>query len=68
MLGFLGCKCTQLAHVELLVNQPQPLVLLLKAALSPVPAQPPVVVRIALTQLRIAPALGSEGQGCGLLV
>jgi len=45
MVGFLGCKCTLPAHVELLIQQyPQ---VLLRAALEPLSAQPVLVFGIA---------------------
>ncbi|KAK4822002.1 hypothetical protein QYF61_006616 [Mycteria americana] len=45
-VGFLGCKHTLLAHVELLINQ-HPQMLLLRAALNPPFAQPVFVLGIA---------------------
>ena len=50
-VGFLGCKCTLQAHVELLVNQYPP-VLLLRAALEPLSAQPVLVFGIAPTHVQ----------------
>ncbi|PKU44166.1 hypothetical protein llap_5535 [Limosa lapponica baueri] len=49
--GFLGCKHTLLAHVELLVNQ-HTQVFLLGAALNPFSAQPVFVLEIALIQVQ----------------
>ena len=46
MIGFLGCECTLPGHVELLANQ-HPQVLLLRAALNPLIAQPVSVFGIA---------------------
>ncbi|GAB0176690.1 epithelial membrane protein 1 [Grus japonensis] len=50
-VGFLGCKCTLSAHVELLINQhlpsPSP-----QAALNPFSTQPIVVLGIALTHVQ----------------
>ena len=51
MIGFLGCKHTLLAHVELLVNQ-HPQVLLLRAALNPFSTQPVFVLGIVLNQVQ----------------
>ncbi|PKU48586.1 hypothetical protein llap_1122 [Limosa lapponica baueri] len=48
-VGFLGCKHTLTAHVELLIHQ-HPQVLLLRDALNPFSAQPVVVLGIAVTQ------------------
>ncbi|GAB0205260.1 hypothetical protein GRJ2_002991600 [Grus japonensis] len=50
-VGFLGCKRTLLAHVELLINQ-YPQVLLLRAALNPFPAQPLAALGIAPTHVQ----------------
>ncbi|KAK4828307.1 LOW QUALITY PROTEIN: hypothetical protein QYF61_025319 [Mycteria americana] len=44
--GFVGCKCTLLGHVELLINQ-HPQVLLLRTALNPFSTQPVLVLGIA---------------------
>ena len=49
VLSNVGCKCTLLGHVELLVSQ-HPQVPLLRAALNPFSAQPVFVLRIAPTQ------------------
>jgi len=50
VVGFLGCKRTLLAHVELLIYQyPQ---VLLRAALEPLSAQPVLVFRIAPTHMQ----------------
>ncbi|PKU42690.1 rna-directed dna polymerase from mobile element jockey-like [Limosa lapponica baueri] len=54
--GFLCCKCTLPAHVELLIHQ-HPQVLLLRAALNLFSSQPVFVSGIALTQVQ-DPALG----------
>jgi len=51
MVGLLGCELTLPARVELLVNQ-HPQVLLLKASLNPLSAQPVLVLGIALTQVQ----------------
>jgi len=48
MVGLLGCKRTLVAHVELLIHQ-YPQVLLRRAALEPLSAQPLLVFGIALT-------------------
>ena len=51
MVGFLGCKLTLLAHVELLI--PQYLqVLVLRAVIEPLSSQPILVFGIALTQMQ----------------
>ncbi|GAB0186614.1 mitochondrial enolase superfamily member 1 [Grus japonensis] len=50
-VGFLGCKRTLPAHVELFINQ-HPQVLLLRAAFNPFLAQPVVVLGIALTHMQ----------------
>jgi len=56
-VGFLGCKCTLLAHVELLIHQ-YPQVFLLRAALEPLSAQPVLVFGIAPTHMKeLAPGL-----------
>jgi len=47
-VGLLGCRCTLVGHVELLVNQ-HPQVLLIRATLTPFSAQPAFVLGIALT-------------------
>jgi len=49
MVGFLGCECTLLGHVELLVSQ-YPQVLLLRTVVDPFSAQPLFVLGIPLTQ------------------
>ncbi|KAK4830572.1 hypothetical protein QYF61_011750 [Mycteria americana] len=49
-VGFLGCKCTLPAHVELLINQ-QPQVILLTAALNPFSAQPVFVLGTSPTHV-----------------
>ena len=51
MVGFLGCKHTLLAHVELLIHQ-HPQILLLRAALNPFPALPVFVLGIAPAQVQ----------------
>jgi len=52
-VGFLGCKRTLLAHVELCVHQyPQ---VLLRAALEPLPAQPVLVFGIAHCTAHLTP-------------
>ncbi|GAB0208383.1 cAMP-dependent protein kinase inhibitor alpha [Grus japonensis] len=51
MVGFLGCKHILPAHVELLINQ-YPQVLLLKATLNPLSAQPVVVLGIVPTHVQ----------------
>ncbi|CAM9177511.1 unnamed protein product, partial [Bubo scandiacus] len=51
MVGFLGCKHALLGHVELLVNH-YPQVLLLRAALNPLIAQPVFVLGIALAHVQ----------------
>ena len=53
---FLGCMSTLLAHVELLLHQ-YPQVLLLRAALQPLSAQPVLVFGVALTNVQ-DPAFG----------
>jgi len=50
-VGLLGCKCTLPVHVELLIHH-YPLVLLLRAALEPLSAQPVFVFGIAPTQVQ----------------
>jgi len=42
MVGLLGCECTLLGHVELLINEHLQ-VLLLRAALNPVSTQPVLI-------------------------
>jgi len=49
--GFLGCKLTLLAPVELLIHQ-YPQVLLLRAALEPPSAQPALVFGIVPTHMQ----------------
>jgi len=49
--GFLGCRCTLPAHVELLVHQ-CPHVLLLSAALEPLFTQPVLVFGITSTHVQ----------------
>ena len=49
--GFLGCQRTLPAHVELLIHQ-YPQVLLLRAALEPLSAQPVLVFGITLTHVQ----------------
>ncbi|KAK4820994.1 hypothetical protein QYF61_009460 [Mycteria americana] len=56
MVGFLGCECTLLAHVQLFIHQ-YPQVLLCRAALNPFIPQPVLMVGIAPTQVQ-DPALG----------
>jgi len=51
MVGFLGCKRTLLAHVELLIHQ-NPQVLLLRAALEPLSVQPVLMFGITLTHVQ----------------
>ncbi|PKU42935.1 hypothetical protein llap_6755 [Limosa lapponica baueri] len=51
MVGFLGCKCTLLGHVELLINQ-HPKVLLLRVYLNPFILQPVLILRVALTHFQ----------------
>jgi len=51
MVGFLGCKCTLLGHIEFLINQ-HPQVLLLRADLNPFSAQPVSVLGIAPTHVK----------------
>ncbi|KAK4824261.1 hypothetical protein QYF61_012527 [Mycteria americana] len=51
MVGFRGCKCTFLGHVELLINQHSQ-VFLLRAALNPFSAQPVFVLEIAPTRVQ----------------
>jgi len=51
MVGLLGCECTLLVHVELLVNQ-HTQVLLGRAALNPFSALPVFVLVIALTRMQ----------------
>jgi len=51
MVGLLGCEHTLLDSLELLVGQ-HPQVLLLRAALNPLCAQPVFVLGIALTQMQ----------------
>jgi len=50
-VGFLGCRCTLLAHVELLIHQ-YPQILLLRAALEPLAAQRVLVFGIAPTHVQ----------------
>ena len=50
-VGFLGCKRTLPAHVELLINQ-YPQVLLLRAAFNPFLAQPIFMLGIAPTHVQ----------------
>ena len=50
-VGLLGCRRTLLGHVELLVNT-HPEVLLLRAGLDPLSAQPVFVLGIALTHVQ----------------
>ncbi|KAK4821227.1 hypothetical protein QYF61_015795, partial [Mycteria americana] len=49
-VGFLGCKCTRLGHVELLNEQHQ--ALLLRAALNPFSFHPVIVLGFALTNVQ----------------
>jgi len=56
-IGLLGCRCTLLGHIELLVNE-HPQVLLLRAALNSFSSQP-------LSGLGIAPA---QVQGLALFL
>ncbi|GAB0183112.1 cAMP-dependent protein kinase inhibitor alpha [Grus japonensis] len=51
MVGFLGCKRTLLAHVELLINQ-YPQVLLLRAAFNSFFTQPVVLLGIEPTHVQ----------------
>ena len=51
MVGFVGCRCTLLAHVELLITQ-HPQVLLLRAVLNSFFTQPGFVLGIALAQVQ----------------
>jgi len=51
MVGSLGCERSLPGHIELLVNQ-HPQVLLGRAALNPVSAQPVFVLGIALTRVQ----------------
>ncbi|PKU39851.1 hypothetical protein llap_9848 [Limosa lapponica baueri] len=55
-VGFLNCKRTLLAYVELLINQ-HPQVLLLRAALNPFTTQPVLISGISPTHVQ-DPALG----------
>ncbi|KAK4830027.1 LOW QUALITY PROTEIN: hypothetical protein QYF61_008365 [Mycteria americana] len=48
-VGFLGCKCTLLAHVQLFIHQ-YPQVLLRRAALNPFIPQPVLIPTVAPTQ------------------
>ncbi|GAB0180669.1 cAMP-dependent protein kinase inhibitor alpha [Grus japonensis] len=50
-IGFLGCKCTLPAHVQLFVYQ-YPYVLLCRAALNPFIFQPVWIPGVALTQVQ----------------
>ncbi|KAK4830062.1 hypothetical protein QYF61_008400 [Mycteria americana] len=50
-VGFLGCKCTLLAHVQLFIHQ-YPQVLLLRAALNPLITQPVLRLGVALTHVQ----------------
>jgi len=50
-VGFLGCRCTLLAHVDLLIHR-YPQVLLLSAALKPLSAQPVLVFGITPTYVQ----------------
>jgi len=50
-VGFLGCKYTLPAHVELLIHQ-YPQVLLLRAALEPLSSQPLFVFEVAPTHVQ----------------
>jgi len=58
-VGFLGCRCTLLAHVELLIHQ-YPQVLLLRAALEPLSAQPALIIGLVSDQIKMA----AEEQSC----
>jgi len=51
VVGLLGCECTLVTHVDLLVNQHSQ-VILLRAALDPFSTQPLFVLGIALTHLQ----------------
>jgi len=51
MVGFLGCKCILLGHVELLINK-HPQVLIARAALNPFSAQPVLILRVALMHVQ----------------
>ncbi|KAK4816603.1 hypothetical protein QYF61_018651 [Mycteria americana] len=51
MIGFLGCKCTLLAHVQLFIHQ-YPQVLLHRAALNPLIPQSVLTLGIAPTQMQ----------------
>ncbi|KAK4818015.1 hypothetical protein QYF61_004128 [Mycteria americana] len=50
-VGFLGCQCTLLAHVQLFIHQ-YPQVLLHRAALNPFIPQPVLILGVALTQVQ----------------
>ncbi|KAK4808270.1 hypothetical protein QYF61_020751 [Mycteria americana] len=50
-VGFLGCKRTLLAHVQLFIHQ-YPQVLLLRAALNPFIPQPALILGVAPTQMQ----------------
>lgn len=50
VIGFLGCKCTFLAHIQPFIQQ-HPQDLLLRAGFSPFLAQPVFGLRITLTQM-----------------
>ncbi|KAK4810611.1 hypothetical protein QYF61_007348 [Mycteria americana] len=50
-VGFLGCECTLLAHVQLFIHQ-YPQVLLCRAALNPFIAQAVLIPGVALTQVQ----------------
>ncbi|KAK4810201.1 hypothetical protein QYF61_011795 [Mycteria americana] len=51
MVGFLGCECTLLAHVQLFIHQ-YPQVLLCRAALNPFIPQPLLIPGLAPTKLQ----------------
>ncbi|KAK4826030.1 hypothetical protein QYF61_003851 [Mycteria americana] len=51
MVGFLGCECTFLAHVQLFIHQ-YPQVLLHRAALNHIIPQPVLILGVAHTQVQ----------------
>jgi len=57
MVGFPGCKCTLLTHVQYLASTCIPQVLLLRAAFNPLMPQPVLIPGAALTKVKVL-ALG----------
>jgi len=50
-VGFLGCECTLVAHVQLFIHQ-YPQVLLSRVGLDPFIPQPVLIVGVVLTQVQ----------------